>query len=269
MRIVKILLVLVFAVVAVFYTMNDHSKQNSAADSGPVITCDSETLNISVSDGEQALLRGIAATDEQDGDLSSQVLVSGISKLISDNTAKVTYVVFDSDDNLATLTCNVHYTDYQRPRFSLDEPLLYAADEEIVLLDRLHATDVIDGDITNSIRVSYTQTTSDPEIVTVDVQVINSMGDNARLTLPMIIVESGGLRPVVNLSTYLLYLEQGDPFYAGDYLESATYGNDRLSSLNTTISGQVDTDTPGTYTVTYTSSYNGSSGCAILTVVVE
>lgn len=269
MRIVKILLVLVLAVVAVFYTMNDFSKQHSAADVGPVITCSSQMLEISVSDGKQALLSGITATDEQDGDLSSRVLVSGISKLVSDNTAKVTYVVFDSDDNMATLTRNVRYTDYQLPRFVLDEALLYTEDEQISLLDRLQATDVIDGDITNSIRVSYTEATSDPEVYTIQVQVTNSMGDTAWLTLPVIIQEGSGLRPVVKLSTYLVYLQQGDSFSAGDYLSGSTYGNDRLSSLNTTISGQVDTETPGTYTVTYTSSYNGRTGCAILTVVVE
>lgn len=269
MKIIRILLVLVFLAVGGLYIYNDMTNNWSAADVPPVLSCDSEVLEVSVKDSNRALLAGVTATDAQDGDLSDQVLVSGVSKLLDGNMAKVTYVVFDVDNNMATMTRYIHYTDYQLPRFILNEPLIYAFNEQIALLDRLQAEDVIDGNLTGSIRVSYTEGTSDPEVYTVDVQVTNTMGDTASLTLPVIIQTGTALRPQVELETYLVYLEQGSRFNAGDYLTGATYDGLQVSAGNVTISGAVDTDTPGTYQVRYSCTYGGSAGIAILTVVVE
>lgn len=269
MRIIRIVLVLVFLAVGGLYLFNDLVSDRSAAAEPPVISCDSEILEVSVNDGDGILLEGVTAADPQDGDLTGQILVSGVSKLIDGDTAKVTYVVFDADDNMATLTRHIRYTDYRLPRFSLDEPLIYTANEEIILLDRLHAEDAIDGDITDLIRVSYTLPTADPEVYTVDVQVTNSMGDTAFLTLPIIIRNEIITRPVVELDTCLVYLEQGSTFRARRYLSGATYDGLSVSSDNVSISGDVDTDVPGTYQVRYTCTYAGRTGDTILTVVVE
>lgn len=269
MRIVKILLVLAFLAVSVVYAIQDMSNRFSDADEPPVLSCDTEILEISVADDDSAMLSGVTATDAQDGDLSDQVLVSGVSKLVSDNTAKITYVVFDSDDNMATLTRQIRYTDYRLPRFSLEEPLAYTVNEQIALLDRLHAYDVVDGDVTDHIRVSYTEATEDPNVYLMDVQVTNSMGDTAWLTLPVIHMSSDRSWVDVNLDSYLMYLEQGDQFSARDHLESAAFGGVPVSLANVTISGDVDTRTPGTYMVYYTCTYGSNTGTAILTVVVE
>ena len=59
----------------------------------------------------------VSAYDNQDGDLTSGIVIGGISKLISDNTAKITYMVFDSDNNMARMTRLVKYTDYKKPYF--------------------------------------------------------------------------------------------------------------------------------------------------------
>ena len=268
MRIVKTLLVLVFAAVAVLYFFQDMFTQFSINDEPPVLTCDSEILEVSVNDDRSALLSGVTATDKQDGDLSDQVLITGTSKLISNNTAKITYVVFDSDDNMATLTRSVRYTDYQLPRFSLDEALIYSYNQDIELLDRLQARDTIDGDVTDKIRVSYMENTDDPLFSTIDVQVTNSVGDTAWLTLPVIQKESSSWVDI-SLSTYLVYLEQGSRFNARGYLERASLNGNSLGTDMVSVSGDVDTDTPGTYYVRYTCSYGNAAGTVILTVVVE
>lgn len=269
MRIVKTLLVLVFAAVAVLYFFQDMFTQFSINDEPPVLTCDSEILEVSVNDDRSALLSGITATDKQDGDLYDQVLITGTSKLISNNTAKITYVVFDSDDNMATLTRSVRYTDYRLPRFSLDEALVYGTNQEVKLLDRLHAEDTIDGDITDNIRVSYMENTDDPLVSTIDVQVTNSMGDTAWLTLPVILLDNNGSWVDISLSTYLVYLEQGSRFNARSYLDRASLNGNSLGTDMVSVSGDVDTDIPGTYYVRYTCSYGSAVGTAILTVVVD
>lgn len=267
MRITRLILVLAFLVVAAAFTLQNLAGQDPEAGEPPVLHCGSEVLDISVQDDDSVLLSGITAEDAQDGDLTDKVLISGISRLMGDGTAKVTYAVFDSHHNMATLTRRIRYTDYRLPRFSLEEPLIYRTSQSIRLLDRLHAHDVIDGDITNSIRVTSTATASD--VYQLSVQVTNSMGDTAWLTLPVIMLEDDAAVLDVELSTYLVYLEQGSEFSAGDYLEQASLNGDAISRDNVTVTGTVDTAVPGTYILEYTCTYGSLSGTAYLTVVVE
>ena len=269
MRLTRIILVLVFLAVAVVYTFQGAMGRNAAAEVPPVLSCDTEILELSVRDGSDALLTGVTATDEQDGDLTDRVLVSGVSRLIEDNTAKITYVVFDSDDNMATLTRQLRYTDYQLPRFSLDAPLVYGADQSISLLDRLHAQDVLDGDISHAIRAAYIYGAADTGVHTINVQVTNSMGDTAWLALPVIITADLDDRVDVTLDTYLLYLQQGGSFSPREHLKSASYRGAAVSLDNVTVTGDVDPNTPGTYNVEYTGTYGSHTGTVILTVVVE
>ena len=269
MRITRILLVLVFLAVAAVFTVQDMADRFSTADDPPVLTCGTEILEISVSDDNSVLLSGVTAEDPQDGDITDRVLVTGMSRLLEGNTANVSYAVFDSDHNMATLTRQIRYTDYHLPRFVLEEPLIYGINEEIKLLDRIHAQDVIDGDITSAIRVTYTDTVGEPGIHHIGIQVTNSMGDTAWLTLPMTLLASTEDRVEVELDSYLVYLNQGSSFDARRYLDSASWQGDPISLDNVTISGQVDTATAGTYYVEYTATYGSRSGTVILTVVVE
>lgn len=269
MRFTKFILVLVFLVVAAVYTIQDLADRISTADDPPILACASEMLDISVKDDDSILLAGITASDAQDGDISDRVLVTGISRLMDGNTAKVSYAVFDSDHNMATLTRSIHYTDYRLPRFTLDLPLVFTANADFELLDRLHAQDVVDGDITNAIRITYTDSNTDPGVHSISVQVTNSMGDTAWQTLPVIFVRDPEDTVQIDLDTYLLYLNQGDTFQARRYLNSASYGDDLISTSSVSISGEVDTSTPGTYLVEYSCVYGSHSGTVILTVVVE
>lgn len=269
MRYVKILLILTLVIVTALYTMTTVSNQLSSKSSAPVIRCSSETLEISVTDDESVLLSGITASDDQDGDLTAKVRISGISKLIEDHTAKITYVVFDSDHNMASYTRYIRYTDYRSPRFSITEPLIYYQSESMTLLDRICVTDVIDGDITDSVRVSTLIATADPEIYSVALQVTNSMGDTVRLELPVIQITGFALRPEVYLSEYLVYLPQGSSFSADEYLLYVTTPEGTGSRDNVRISGTVDTSTPGTYFVQYTYPYESTAGSSVLAVVVE
>lgn len=269
MRTVKILLIFTLAVVSVLYGLTVFTEKTSGKNIPPTISCDSDTLEISVYDSEQVLYTGVTASDKQDGDLTGAIRISGVSKLFNADTAKVTYLVFDSDHNMASLTRKIRYTDYRAPRFSVNEPLIYYKSESIALLDRISVTDVIDGDITDSVRVSSMSATSDAETYTVTLQVTNSMGDTARLTLPVIQLDGVSIRPEVKLTTYLIYLSQGSSFEARSYLSNVETPDGRGDNASVQISGSVDTNTPGTYMVRYTYPYNGTSGSSILTVVVE
>lgn len=269
MRFTRFILVLVFLAVAAVSVIQELAGRVSTADDPPLLACSSEVLDISVKDDDSILLAGITASDAQDGDISDRVLVTGISRLMDGNTAKVSYAVFDSDHNMATLTRSIHYTDYRLPRFALDEPLVFNANTEIDLLDRLRALDVVDGDISGAIRVTYSDSSTDPGVHSLNVQATNSMGDTAWQTLPVIFVRDLEDTVRIDLDSYLLYLNRGDSFQARRYLNGASYGSDIISTGSVFISGEVDTNTPGTYLVEYSCTYGSHSGTVILTVVVE
>lgn len=261
--IILLALLVVANVVSYFYLGTSDRKVP------PQISCPNEVLEISAADSEAALLIGVTASDEQDGDLTGRITIGGISKLITADTAKVTYMVFDSDNNMASCVRRIRYTDYHRPTFEVTEPLVYASTEEVAMLSRLKATDVVDGDVSKNIRVSTLEPTNNSEIYHVSVQVSNSVGDTSQVTLPVLMLESDPLRPEILLSDSLVYVDQGEKFTPSAYLLDLRVPGMKPSLAEITVDNQVDTGNPGTYYVTYSYSANGSTGVAILTVVVQ
>ena len=234
----------------------------------PMIRCAGGILEVSSSVSEAELLADVTAYDEQDGDISEHVMVASISKLISENTAKVTYLVFDSDDNMASFIRKIRYTDYRKPRFEVKEPLVYTRAEEVELLTRLGATDVVDGDISEQIRVSTLATTDDPDVYDITVQVTNSMGDTAWLDLPVLRLSYDPLRPTIYLTQYLVYVNVGVDFDPSMYV-AKVIGNGDAKLDDVKIKNWVDTSAPGTYRVYYTYTDDQGTGTAILTVSVQ
>jgi hypothetical protein len=269
MKLLKTTLILLLIVVVVLYGATVISQRLSGKDVRPDISCPEEILEVSVYDPEIVLMKDVTASDKQDGDLTDRVQILSISKLVTNNTAKVTYLVFDNDGNMDTLVRQVRYTDYSRPVFSIKRPLIYSENEAITLLDRLQVKDVIDGDITSAVRVSALSGTSDAEIYTVSLQVTNSMGDTARLTVPVVLQDHTAFRPDIRLNTYLTYIHIGDTFHAQSYLTSLSTAEGPVDTSKVQITSTVDTSTAGTYYVYYRYPYNGAMGLAVLTVVVQ
>jgi len=269
MRALRRVIFVLFLVLSAVYIANSIYQNSSTRRDPPVISCPEGVLEVSASDDESVLLSGITASDPQDGDLTGQVIIGGISKLISKDTAKVTFMVFDSDDNMGKLVRYIRYTDYHRPQFSVTEPLIFGSTNEISLLERLKATDALEGDISNRIRISTLSPTDNSNIFDITVQVTNSMGDTALLELPVLVQETNPLRPVIELSDYLVYLEVGSSFDPASYLSELRVSGVSQDLSGVSVSSSVDPQTPGTYRVTYTYSANGTTGTAILTVVVQ
>lgn len=271
MRTIKQVLILLLVALVAGNIATAIYKGSSDHNDGPIIQCEDTTLEVFSSDTSAALLAGVTAYDPQDGDLTDRVIVAGVSKLISNNTAKVTYLVFDSDDNMASYIRRIRYVDYQKPYFTIDPqlPLVYPQSATVTVTDRVGAIDVLDGTISDRIRVSTLEATDDPELYEITVQVTNSVGDTAWLKLPVQMLASDRNRPVVELKEYLLYLEIGAAFDPMDYLKAARLADGTAVDLSKVyIEGSVDTSTVGEYRITYSYEQDGSEGKAILTVVV-
>lgn len=249
----------------------------------PVISIGTEALQLSVQDPETQLLQGVSARDETDGDVSASLVVESVQLEAADGLVSVRYAAFDKAGNVAKSERQVQYTDYESPRFSLSEPLVFAQNSSFDVFRIVEVQDVLDGDITHRLRATSLDETSITTVGVHDVEfrVTNSLGETVKLVLPVEVYASGAYQANLLLTDYLIYLPTGTFFDEESYLETFTAGAEKTSllgglpsgfSLKTT--GNVDTSTPGVYSVAYTVTYNKGSGTTCtgyskLIVVVE
>ena len=235
----------------------------------PVIHCLSDQITISVKDDKSVLLSGILAEDDRDGDLTNQVMIKNLSRLIGSNTAQVTYIVFDRANNMTTLTRTVVYSDYEKPKFTMTGALNYTQEDQISLMDRLAAYDVLSGDISQNICVISQNVSQELGTYSVTVQVTNSLGDISTLPLKLVIGKAGS-QTLVELREYLVYLKKGSDFDPMSYIRwvKDPDGNE-LPHSAVTVDGAVNMDAEGVYHVRYTCAAQDQIYHVYLTVVVE
>lgn len=171
-------LLLIFGLFGVYY-YNRVIKVNV---NYPVIEFkDNYKKTVSVRSTEEDLLKYVTATDIEDGDISDNVIVEQMSNLIDGNRREVVYSVCDSDNHVTKITNEITYSDYTSP---VIEPI----EEDPVINERKYtavrscfkATDVIDGDISNKIKIVSIDTskgTSTRGVFPVTLTVTNSCGD--------------------------------------------------------------------------------------------
>lgn len=269
MRLIRVILVVLLVLLTAGQVATTVYMRSLDNGDPPVISCPKEPLLVSASDPKSKLLTGMTASDPQDGDLTERIIIGSISRLITEDTAKVTFLVFDSDNNPGSCVRYIRYTDYHRPRFSILAPLVCTTAEELTVINRLSAKDVIDGDISNQIRISTLAPTENPEIYLITVQVINSVGDIALQELPVLMQNYDPVRPEIYLKDYLVYAKFGDQIDPKDYLTAVKAQQADAPLDEVQIASSIDTSKPGTYHAIYTYSAYNSTGTAILTVVVQ
>ncbi len=278
----------------------------------PDIRLETDSITLSVTDPPARLLEGVSAIDDHNGDLTKDVQVNDI-RLVSSEPGKlsefeVSYVVFDTSNNMAYKTRDLTYSDYVAPRFKITSPLRFSSIAGVDLYRCIGAEDSIEGDISSQITVSmgeeFLEATS-AGIYSCNVQVANSLGDYAELPLTFEVYDSASpeeaTRPVIYLSKYLTYIKTGEYFDPQSFLESLriektnykllNHGDIEISDTVTQydygyfssiygyflfkdevkISTDLDVNTPGIYTVEYTFRHptERTRGSANLLVVVE
>lgn len=271
-RSIRILLVVLFAITAVLFGIFVGYQYTHEDISPPVFVMESNLIEVSVNATNEELCAGLYAYDNIDGDISSKISVYRISQLVTLNEATITYVVFDNAANHAMCSRTIRYTDYQKPHFSVSEPLLFRVGDTI-RLDSVSASDVLDGDITNRITYDASITTIAPGYYPMLMQVVNSAGDAATLTLTVIVEDGSVTAPAIRLTDYLVYVSAGDTLDFKSFVKSIK--DPRVSSRIPVSkieynAENVDLSTPGTYEVYYYyTGHSGETATVILTVVVE
>ncbi len=191
----------------------------------PVIMVDGDLIEVSVKDGEEALLQGVTASDAEDGDLTDKIIVESIGRFDKDGRRTVTYAVIDSDSLVAHASRKLAYSDYTPTRFSADKPLSFEMGTTN-LTGRIQAYDCLDGDLTASVKLTS------EEGIEVDqsgrykaaLKVTNSAG--ATTVLPVTVeIYDPSVRssvPLITLSDYIVYISKGTAFDPKSYLMSVT-----------------------------------------------
>ena len=239
------------------YQVIDSAANDNLA---PQISVNSETLSISVNDGEEALLQGIVAKDNVDGDVTNSIIVESVALFDKDGKVKVTYVAFDKAGNVSKYVRDVEYYDYESPKFTLNTSFAFAQNSNTDILSMIKVTDIFDGDIGHRVRATTMYDTSVGAVGNHDVEfrVTNSIGDTVELILPVNVYAQGTYSGKLNLSDYLIYLPVNSSFDKSDYLRSFNVGSDKVdltgyipSGISVKASGEVDTSVPGVYSVDY------------------
>lgn len=258
MKAIKWIVTVLLVLTSGLYWGNEVLDRFSGRDQGPELTCTEELLEVPVRAGDSVLLQGMTAMDEQDGDLTDRIIVGGVSGLIGKDRAKVTYLVFDSDDNMATYVRQIRYTDYTRPRIRVSQPLVFEDPESGGLLEHVMVTDRLDGDLTEKAQVVTLWKTEREDLYAATVVATNSRGDSVSVKLPVYIRSSAD--SLVSLRSQVVYLEQGMQLEPMDYLDGDSGG--------VTVQSELDSQRSGCYWIWYISEADPQR-YAILTVVVE
>ena len=264
---------------------------------GPEITIDNNRIEVSVQDDTSVLMEGVSAFDNRDGDVTSSIMIESLSNMLNGNMRIVTYAAVDKSHNVTTAKRTVVYTDYQSPEFYLLAPLRYPVGTNN-LTAGMTVLDCLDGDITNSIKIT-SESTYRPVVAGVyemTFQASNSAADVAELKAKVELYSSYTSRPVdIMLKEYIVYIDRGASFDARDYLDSislngvvyrledgaGSYGDPNTDIKKQTIgidhiliSDLVNTAEPGGYEVVYsltmiTTSGEQVSGQVSLPVIVR
>ena len=274
MRFVRAGVMIIFILSLVIFGISRVALLQDRDPNEPEIVSDREVLEIPCEYTQEQLMEGLTATDQEDGDLTSRIVAGSFSRFIEPGLYNLTYVVFDSANQPASLTRQVRFTDYHSPRFTLTESLVFTEGEGSYneLMARLGAQDQLDGDLTDWI----TQTDTDVNYqragsYTTTLEMSNSLGDTVTQDLPIHVVAAEGHSLEIILNTGIVYIDQGGGIDAGYYIEELldNQGNSMDTSLISSESN-VAPQTPGCYEIHYQAEDGqGNSGETWLTVIVE
>ncbi|UBH09419.1 immunoglobulin-like domain-containing protein [Macrococcus armenti] len=233
-----------------------------APNTAPKITS-SASNNLTVGDTFNPLT-GIKATDTEDGDITSKVIVvSNNVDTTKPGTYQVVYKVTDSKGSVFTLTRNVLVSAVQVPPAPNTAPKITSSGSNNLTvgdafnpLTGIKATDTEDGDITSKVVVvSNNVDTTKPGTYQVVYKVTDSKGSAFTLTRN-VLVSAVQVPPAPNTAPKIISsasnnLTVGDAFNPLTGIKATDTEDGDITSKVVVVSNNVDTTKPGTYQVVY------------------
>ena len=202
----------------IFYTVADSSGNTATAERtlvykdviAPVITL-VQGNNIARDKGPDYVEPGFSAVDECDGDLTSQVTVTGTVDGHTYGTYVLTYTVTDSSGNVGEVKRTVQIADLTKPIIKLGGELKTYIKVGTAYTDPgFTASDNIDGDITSKVVVSGGVDTSKMGINTITYSVADSFGNTTTATRKVYVYRQQMLGNPINPGNKVVYLTFDD-----------------------------------------------------------
>lgn len=246
---------------------------NATRNEGPIITCDTDTIKVSCHAKDEEILKHLKATDKQDGDLTDKIIIEKKAYFTTKSNSRIVFAVIDSDKNIATIERNISYTDYKSPHINMMTDLILPTQGTYSLSNCFSATDMIDGDISNRIKIISSEFNAAVSgKYKVNVKVTNSMGDYSDISIDAIVTDRM-FTTSIKLSDYIVYVNCGDDNgidYKG-YIEEVASESRKIPTSSVTIDySEVNLKKAGVYNVYYTVGNAASpEGMTRLVVVVE
>lgn len=250
MKRIKGLITVIFVITCVIFGIYTGSSYLSKDTEGPVITMKKDTIKASIEDSDQTLLKGIKAEDKKDGDVSDSLIIESM-QMGEDGKCTIICAAFDKSNNVSKASRTVEFEDYTPIHFGITQPLRFPVGSSGQILKCITASDCIDGDITN--RVKLTQKDEDSEyngagVYDYQIEAVNSLGDQAVLPISVEFYtdsyEERLFHPNLYLKKYLVYLPEGSKFDPKSYLDSVGIGNERYAFDENITSEESETDVP-------------------------
>ena len=254
---VSVLVVLICTGAFLIYLLIHESNSDTQP---PVISFSDGVLELSTKASEADYLRGVAAEDNVDGDVTASVVVDSVQFSGENGAIRITYAAFDAAGNVTKAVRQARYTDYESPRFVLNQSLTFSVNSLYDIFDFVKAEDCLDGDISHRVRITCLgeKNLLEEGIHMVSVSVRNSLGETVTLELPVEVYEAGLYDATLKLTDYLIYLPVGTELNAESFLDSYNRLGVSFSLQNALpkgysldIKNYVLPHVPGVYTVEY------------------
>ncbi|STY40652.1 immunoglobulin-like domain-containing protein [Listeria booriae] len=229
----------------------------------PVITAVDKTVKKGASFDPMA---GVTASDTEDGNVTDKVTVTANDVDTSAvGTYHVTYSVTDSDGNTTTKTVTVTVT-------SNDAPVITASDKTLKKggsfdpMAGVSASDTEDGNVTSSVSVTANDVdTSAVGTYHVTYSVTDSDGNTTTKTITVTVTSNDA--PVIVASDQTI--KKGKAFDVMAGVSASDLEDGDVTSGITVTANDVDTNTVGTYHVTYSvTDSDGNTTTKTITVTI-
>lgn len=245
---------------------------NTASASVRVIVSDRTRPVITVNGGNVVLEcsaaytdAGATASDIVSGNLS--VSTTGSVDANTPSTYTITYSATDGAGNTATATRTVTVRDTTPPLLTLN-----GVDEVVVECHASYsdagatATDSCNGNLTSSINVASNVNANAPGRYTVTYAVADASGNRAQITRNVIVRDTTAPALSLNGASDVIH-ECHVPYVDGGATASDACAGDLTSAVK--VTGSVDYNTPGVYTLTYSVSDPSGNGAQSVTRTVR
>lgn len=276
MKLIKICLIILLALLIAYQAaIYDRTKENS--NNAPIITSETDEIEISCEYDKKDLLQGLTAYDVEDGYITDKILIGGFSNFTERGVSSLEYAVYDKNGNIAVFNRKVVFSDYLPPKITLSDPWAFKATDNAYNIPslKLNGTDMLDGDISKHILITYDDIDfSEPGKYIASVYLKNSFGDEVNMELPVHIIDPKQSGYTIKLTEAIVYAEKGESFNPKKYIAAVRneYSGENIpdEKYELTIESSVDTSKDGIYDIQIIAASSDSSqrGETWMTVVV-